>query len=75
MLNALRLRVLIKPGGVIELCAPELPEGVMADVIVIPEQPPSERALASYIGIGKGAFSSPEEADAFLRQERDAWDS
>ena len=26
------------------------------------------------IGSGKGAYSSSEEADQFLRQERDAWE-
>jgi len=26
------------------------------------------------IGSGKGAFSTPEEADHFLREERDAWE-
>jgi len=26
------------------------------------------------IGSGKGAFATPEEADHFLREERDAWE-
>lgn len=26
------------------------------------------------IGSGKGAFATPEEADQFLREERDAWE-
>lgn len=30
--------------------------------------------LSSYIGAGKGLFSSPEEADDFIRKERDLWD-
>jgi hypothetical protein len=28
----------------------------------------------SLIGSGKGVFSSPEEVDLFIREERDAWD-
>lgn len=28
-----------------------------------------------FFGAGKGAFSSPEEVDRFIRAERDAWDS
>jgi hypothetical protein len=28
----------------------------------------------SLIGSGKGVFSSPEEVDRFIREERDAWD-
>jgi hypothetical protein len=31
--------------------------------------------LTSIIGTGKGSFATPEEADRFIREERDAWDS
>jgi len=31
--------------------------------------------LASIIGTAKGSFATPEEADQFIRQERNAWDS
>jgi hypothetical protein len=31
--------------------------------------------LVSIIGTGKGSFATPEEADRFIREERDAWDS
>ncbi|MGG6269324.1 hypothetical protein ACQ4M3_27940 [Leptolyngbya sp. AN03gr2] len=31
--------------------------------------------LTSIIGTAKGSFATPEEADQFIRQERDAWDS
>lgn len=34
-----------------------------------------ERPLTSIIGTAKGSFATPEEADQFIRQERDAWDS
>ncbi len=29
---------------------------------------------AAFFGAGKGVFASPEEADRFIREERDAWD-
>ncbi|MGH9899334.1 MAG: hypothetical protein ACRD63_04290 [Pyrinomonadaceae bacterium] len=29
---------------------------------------------ASLFGSGKGVFVTPEEADQFVREERDAWD-
>lgn len=32
------------------------------------------RPLTSFIGIGKGSFATPEEADRFIREERDRWD-
>ncbi len=35
---------------------------------------PKKVDYVSLIGSGKGAFSSPEEADRFIREERDAWD-
>jgi hypothetical protein len=31
--------------------------------------------LARFIGAAKGGFATPAEVDAFLRQERDAWES
>jgi len=31
--------------------------------------------LVSIIGTAQGSFATPEEADQFIRQERDAWDS
>lgn len=30
--------------------------------------------LTSLIGLAPGSFATPEEADLFIRQERDAWD-
>ncbi len=29
---------------------------------------------AAFFGAGKGVFTTPQEADRFIRQERDAWD-
>ena len=29
---------------------------------------------AAFFGAGKGVFATPEEADRFIRQERDRWD-
>lgn len=38
------------------------------------EIPTDETPLTSLIGSAPGSFATPEEADQFLRQERDAWD-
>jgi hypothetical protein len=35
----------------------------------------SSEPLMSIIGTGKGSFATSEEADRFIREERDAWDS
>lgn len=34
-----------------------------------------QRPLTSFIGTAKGSFTTPEEVDQFIRQERDAWES
>lgn len=39
METALRQKAVVKPGGVIEIRSPELPDGAMAEVIVILETP------------------------------------
>ena len=77
MIQALRQQVVVGPDGRIEFRAPQLKEGTRAEVIVfedasgdVPLVP-----LASLVGSCKGMFSSVEEADEFLRRERDLWDS
>lgn len=79
MLNAIKQQIIVKPGGVIELTLPELSEGAIVEVIVL-FQDSSElaketaRSLTSLIGSAPGSFATPEEADQFIRQERDTWD-
>lgn len=78
MLNGIKQQTIVKPGGVVELTSTELPEGAVVEVIVLvqatgeaaQELPP----LTSFIGAAPGNFATPEEADQFIRQERDAWD-
>jgi hypothetical protein len=74
MLHAIKRKATVQAGGRIEIFAPELPVGTQAEVIVLEEQSvPSKRRLTQIIGQGRGAFKTPEEADAFLRNERDQW--
>jgi len=77
MLNAIKRSVVVQSGGRIELHVPELPEGSTAEVIVLDEQCAAVRAgggkLANLIGQGKGTFGSAEDADRFIRAERDRW--
>lgn len=35
----------------------------------------SKRPLSNFFGAGQGSFSNAEEADAFIRAEREAWTS
>ncbi|MDZ7964729.1 MAG: hypothetical protein RM368_07090 [Nostoc sp. DedSLP03] len=76
MLNGLKQKAIVKPGGIVEICSPELPAGATVEVIVLLESPPeySEKPLTSFLGSAKGNFATPEEVDKFIRQERDAWE-
>ena len=51
METALRQKVVVKPGGVIEIRSPELPEGAVAEVIVI-----LETARGESLGWPEGFF-------------------
>jgi len=66
-----RRRVLIGPGGIIRIQSDELPAGAEADVIVHVRSRPQPGRYASLFGSGRGTFTTPDEADAFLRRERD----
>ena len=75
MVRAIKENVIIRPGGLIEIRRPDLPEGAAAEVIVMVEDRPEKLPrLTSFIGKAKGCFRSAAEVDAFIRAERDAWD-
>jgi hypothetical protein len=75
MIQTIKERVIIQPGGKIEIVHPELPAGTEVEVLIMVEQPAAEPPpLASFVGKGKGCFASAEEIDAFIRAERDAWE-
>jgi len=76
MTTAIKQIVTVQPGGLIEIRSPELTVGARAEVIILLEDsnPPPERSLRSIIGAGKGSFATPEEADAFIRRERETWE-
>ncbi len=68
----------VLPGHRIELSVPNLPEGSKATVLVLSseETPPKRSFRENLSGYpGKQLFQSAEEVDAYLRAERDSWDS
>ncbi|MFB2838833.1 hypothetical protein [Floridanema evergladense] len=77
MLNGLKQKAIVKPGGLIEIHSPELPTGAAVEVIILIESTQNEpqKPLTSFIGAAKGGFNTPEEVDQFIRQEREAWES
>lgn len=72
MAQAIRQRVTVQAGGRIEIVAPHLQAGSEAEVIIL-EGRGARRRLAALIGEASGAYASPEEADARVREERDRW--
>jgi hypothetical protein len=75
MTAAIRQKVVVQPGGRIEIPSSDLPAGANAEVIVILDAAqPGTTKLTDLVGCAKGNFATADEADAFLRGERDAWD-
>jgi hypothetical protein len=69
----------VLPGHRIEVSAPELPEGVKVEVIVVlPEQPKTQRIsmleLLKSLPPGPRAFPTWEEYERHLREEKDSWE-
>lgn len=56
----------------LELTAHDLAQNSAATEAMPAEQ---QGGLARFIGAAKGSFATPAEADAFIRREREAWDS
>lgn len=77
MRNAIKQRVTVQRGGRIEVFVPELREGTTAEVTVLEtareESAVRKSMLAGVVGKGKGAFTSPQEVDEFIRTERVQW--
>jgi len=78
-MQALRVRTVVLPGGVVEIRSPDLPPpGTTAEVVVLFESPDQEESdlppLASFVGSCPNIFRTFEEADEFLERERDSWD-
>lgn len=74
MQQAIRQHAVVRPGGVVEVQSSDLEPGVEVEVIVLIETAPgTRRSLSELFGAASGSFATPDEADAFLRSERDAW--
>jgi hypothetical protein len=79
MQTALRLEATVLPGHRLEVSAPELPEGIKVEVIIVlPEKPEPRRVsmleLVESLPPGPRAFPTWEEYEQHLREEKDAWE-
>ena len=79
MPTTVRMETTILPGHRLEISNREFPEGVKVEVIVVlPEQPPpARRSMLEFLATlppGPLLFKTPEEANRYLREERDLWE-
>ncbi len=77
MTHFIEQKATISTPGILEIHSPELKSGMRVEIrILLKDMPqvPCSSPLLSFMGAGRNAFSTPEEADAFLRQERDSWE-
>jgi hypothetical protein len=69
---------IVGPGGIVEIRDPSLPEGRAVRVTVsfeeAEEREEKQGGLMRFFGAAPGLYATPEEADAFIRAERDAWE-
>ncbi len=78
MQTAVRITAAVQLGGKIEIADSQLPAGRPVDVIVLfpQESDISRRSVVDVLAEAPGhlAFQIAEEVDAYIREERDAWD-
>ncbi len=74
----LRLTTRVQPGGKIEVTDAQLPAGNLVDLLVLFPQPPdsSRRSVVDILAEAPGhlAFQNAAEVDAYIQEERDAWE-
>ncbi len=78
MSRTLQFQTTILPGNRIEIQVPELVEGRQATVLVLVDDVTlPKRKLGDILAAYPGGqlFRSAEEVDAFLKAERESWDS
>ena len=79
MPTTLRVETTVLPGHRLEISDPQLPEGARVEVIVLlPEKPaPARQSMLEFLKTlppGPLLFKTPEEANRFIQEERDAWE-
>ncbi len=76
MENALRVHTTVLPGNRVEVRTPGLREGAAVEVVVIPKAPglPNTRKIFDSLK-GERLHETAQEADEYLKRERDSWGS
>ena len=72
-------KVMVQPGGKIEIVSPELEAGqtVVVVVVVLHESSQMGRPIMEILNSGpeRRLFQTPEEVHAYLSDEKASWDS
>lgn len=75
---ARRVTTTVQTGGKIEVRAPDLPLGQPVEVIIrlANGQPSGRRSIVDILAECPGGllFKTPEDVDAYIREERDSWE-
>ena len=78
MPTEVRIKTVVLPGGKIEISTPELIPGQRATVVVTVEddEPTKSPHVIDILATLQGhqLFQNAEEVDAYMHEERDAWD-
>lgn len=80
MTRAIKERAIVGPAGRVTIEHSDLPEGSIAEVIVlvddtVKDPTPGPRGMSSFVGALKGQFADASQADAHVRELRDEWDA
>jgi hypothetical protein len=75
MVQAIRQEMTIEKENTLEIHSPMLKQGAHVEVIVLvgTDTAHNVKSLSALLGKGQGSFKSSEEADTFIRNERDIW--
>lgn len=75
---ARKINTTVQAGGRIEVRAPELPLGQPVEVTIrlADGQPNGRRSIVDILAECPGGllFKSPEDVDAYIREDRDSWE-
>lgn len=78
METEIRVHTRVQPGGKLEITDPQLPVGADVDVIIKMRNGVSPTRLSALEIIesapGHLMFKTADEVDAYIREERDAWE-
>ena len=76
MQRALHQRVMVQPGGKVEVVSPDLEAGQTVDVVVLHESTERGRSIMEILNGGPEhrLFQTAAEVDAYLSEEMASWE-